>query len=134
MSVAAAAPGYVLSLGRRAVSPEETLIVSVKPEGGTLVLELLEPETIESTFVFHEGGFLGALALRAWALAQAVAVGPESTEVVVPQMAPGTYTACVGTRSDLQAMLSGATGQDSARCAAGVLSPYGELRLRLKRS
>lgn len=126
LAIAVRAPGYGYKMLRQALVPGDSVLVILEREGGVLRVALPETDAIRSAFVMHNGGFSGLLALRAWAV-EGGQGGQVGSEVIVPGMAPGSYSVCLGTRSDLQAALR--DGPPRGPCATGVLTEGGVLDL-----
>lgn len=103
----------------------ETMTLSVAQEGGTLVLDLtsflpsLAPGTLPPVLLLHGDARLTLSSARSWARLHK-AEGSTAGTLVIPQMAPGSYTLC----------LTGGLEDTAKPCAQGVLQPYGRLMLR----
>lgn len=102
----------------------------VPPQGGTLRLVLPPDGGASSSFLVHEGGAVGTGSLRGWLYRQGLPAPPlDTTELVVPQMASGAYTACLGAWGALASKLE--NPQARGACVDGVLTVGGELVLDL---
>jgi hypothetical protein len=127
------ARGHVLRILGVPALPEERLAVMVPQQGGTLRLVLPPDGGASSSFLVHEGGAVGTGSLRGWLYRQGLPAPPiDTTELVVPQMAGGAYTACLGAAGALASKIENPQAGGGA-CVDGVLTVGGDLVLDLSR-
>ncbi len=117
-SLAVFPPGFALQLRRlpAITTPEEELVVQVNQEGGDLVVELDDGESL-----FERGPYLshgGARLPLAGALFEDWGSRQPGGFLALPALEPGEYVFCPDRDSP------------PAACASGFLPPRGELRLR----
>jgi hypothetical protein len=128
-----AAPGYAFRVLQ--IPLEETpLVVPVGHASGTLVLEL--PESLDLSrwdtqrpIIFHGGGVVSVYALRSWAAFHGQRPESES-RLVVPNVEPGRYAACLAPLDSVGPLLAGVN--PGVPCVAGDLAISAELTLSLR--
>ena len=108
----------------------ETLVIPVRPEGGTLVVRYAESAATQGdpvwrTTLYHEGLLANALVLRSWAELNGAA--QDERRFVIPRLEPGPYTACLDL--PLREVPGIASAAEAGRCATGELTANGELTL-----
>ncbi|MFY9824319.1 MAG: carboxypeptidase-like regulatory domain-containing protein [Thermoanaerobaculia bacterium] len=122
------APSFALRMLPVPLEPGRPLEISVDQNGGTLVLEMPEDHSV-FPLLAHAGTFTVPALLQRWAALQ----GSRRTSgrLVLPNVEPGAYSLCIKASADLR---QGKEPPSDGRCESGVLSPFGELRLRLPAS
>ncbi len=122
------APSFALRMLPILLQPDHPLEISVEQDGGMLVLELPEDH---STFplLAHAGTFTIPTLLQRWAVLQ----GSRGTSgrLVLPNVEPGAYSLCIKASAELR---QGKEPPADGRCETGILTPLGELKLRLPAS
>lgn len=113
-------PGFSIKLRPIPAAPgdQQTLLLEVGQDGGTLVFDLEAGEAGSrwAARLLHDG----AAATLAQLLRGAGVVPDDASHFTIPGLAPGRYTLC------------SARAGTVAGCEGGYLAPGGELRLRLK--
>ena len=111
---------------------EESLVIPVARESGTLVVEL--PESLDRSLwdapqiaIVHNLGYAGLYFLQDWARFQGQEQDGSEKRYVIPAMEPGDYSACLVRFQQLPAFIAG--NRSNVRCDHGNLSPFGELEL-----
>jgi hypothetical protein len=111
---------------------ESDPVILLEPLGGTLRIVLPQPELAEGCFLLHEGGASGLTPLRGWLYRQGLENPPlDASQLDVPQMHPGTYTACTGGRASLAEKLTTPASTAAGHCVTATLVPGGEAMLDL---
>lgn len=137
-------PGFALTTRTVPGVPDEPLEIAVDGHGGDLILQLGGPTDGaeepgggggELPLVLHDGVVLGPPALHRWASLK-LERNADSSRLVVPAVAPGSYTACWFSPERYARSLERGSGADPAAatagdCARGLVPPYGELSLSL---
>lgn len=136
MFLAVAAPGFAFRMLRLPVTQERQITVGVDQTAGNLILESDDPHTIPEAgspyvVILHQGSLEALPLLSAWAMMAGEAPG-SSTRSTIPNVEPGEYRACWMHPSEKAGFDLGVIPQ--GRCAEGLLSPNGELTLRLPSS
>jgi hypothetical protein len=127
--ISVSAVGFAFKILRRELLSEDPILIPMERGDGTLrVILPNETDAVMSTFIVHDGGFAGLMALRRWAIMNGKGA-QLGREVSIPSMPPGPYTACLGGRTSLTAALSVPT--QPANCASGYLQDGAELLLKL---
>ncbi len=135
--------GFAATRLRVELPTEETVLITVEQEGGTVAVgyeappdellmlnSLFDPLKIGTTLL--RDGFLGpGLILQEWSKLNQVQ--QFRGELTVPMLEPGSYTACFG--RDLGRLLSRGSQLPGElmrrRCVSGDLAPFGELYLEI---
>jgi hypothetical protein len=139
VAVSVGARGYAFKTVLLPADPARIFTIRIEPFGGTLELEW--PEAATSTtdwaaprpYLVHDGSYEPVDFLRGWAainaedpssLSQVQSDGP----LVIPQMAPGSYSLCLSTLLESWTLGSQVL---PAGCATGYLAAGSSLRLRV---
>lgn len=131
-------PGFALTTRSLFADWRDPVEISVSEYGGDLVLELDKPlewpgePRAPSPLLVHRGVVLDAALLHHWATLK-LERNEDPTRFVVPNLAPGAYSACWFTYPGFARFLQtrGAGALVPGECVGGHLAPYGELRLSL---
>jgi len=136
-------PGHVLTLIPMPDVPRRPLTLQVEENGGAVSLysvpETNPPETSptemnpEETMLilWIEGHPFGEPILREWARFNGQGQG-DPHRLRIPQLPPGSYTACrLPRQAVLQALLAGELAPSGGSCATGILHSFAELELQL---
>ncbi|MFN7959916.1 MAG: carboxypeptidase-like regulatory domain-containing protein [Thermoanaerobaculia bacterium] len=124
------APGFALRWARFAVLPQGEVILPLAQDGGTLVLRSAPAQESEvpGPMVWSpEGEPQAASGFLEWA--RLGGAKPESSTQTIPQLAPGTYTACWFASLEEEARAVAQGDRPRNRCSTGWLPPQGELEL-----
>jgi hypothetical protein len=133
MFLAVSAPGFAFRMLRLPVPEDRQITVGVEQPAGTLIVETdvphvpVEPEG-PYVFVLHKGSLEGLPYLSGWAMASGE-VPDSMTRSVIPDVEPGDYQACWILPAERPGLDFGVVPQ--GRCAEGLLTPNGELTLKL---
>jgi hypothetical protein len=127
------APGYALRWVRLERLSVQEVVLPVAMDGGTLRLRSApaegDGELLPGAMIWSpDGEPQSAQGLQEWARVNG---GGEAAGVlVVPQLAPGAYTACWFATLEEEAEALARGLRPGNRCASGHLPPQGELELR----
>jgi hypothetical protein len=121
--------GYAVRILRMPVAVDRPATVLLERLGGKLVLEIPEiPKGGPGVVVAHGGFYESVSYLSGWAAANGGGQN-EMGQMVIPQLEPGRYAACISTVPDLPGLSKGVLPQEG--CAQGTLSAGGELILKV---
>jgi Carboxypeptidase regulatory-like domain len=116
-------PGYALTVFRRGLSAELTVVVS--RHGGTLVLEV-DGNSPLRPFLWHGGAAISAFGLASGWPAVFDELPDGMMRVRIPQMEPGDYTICMASPQQNVERMS-----PSGQCQSVFLTPHSESVVRL---
>lgn len=115
------------------VSPEAELLLQVETEGGDLSVDVGEDTSLDNRILAVWQGDVGiplGLLIR-WAEGHGVRFWQEG-RVRIPQLAPGSYTVCLGEVAVVDPREIEEWKKARATCASGYLGPAAVLDLRLR--
>jgi hypothetical protein len=129
--VSLGAPGFTYRMRRLPVPENRTLTLGLEQTGGTLVVQTEHPLDLTDpnapmVYLLHQGAVEPLPALLGWA-ASAGAPHDGSARMIVPNLEPGAYQACLVLPSEWAGLSFGVLPK--GRCAGGFLSANGELAL-----
>lgn len=124
-------PGGALKIHEVNVASDAELLFQVEPLGGELAVTLGNSETLEKEiFVLWQEDLAISLGmLREWAEGNG-GLYWQAGRVRIPQLAPGSYTVCVGAPALVVAPHELEAWKSRARCATGYLAAGSSLDLR----
>ncbi|HYO12489.1 MAG TPA: carboxypeptidase-like regulatory domain-containing protein [Thermoanaerobaculia bacterium] len=125
-------PAGALKAYEMNVSSDAELLFQVEPLGGELVvaLEKSEPAVREILAIWQEDIGIPLGTLVRWAEGHGVRFR-QGNRVHIPQLAPGSYTVCLGAPALVASSELDAWKKSRARCATGYLAAASVLDLRL---
>jgi hypothetical protein len=125
-------PGGALKAYEVDVSRDAELLFQVEPLGGELVVALgkSEPAGSEILALWQEDIGIPLGTLVRWAEGHGIRF-KQGNQVRIPQLAPGSYTVCLGAPAILASSDLEAWKKSQARCASGYLAAASVLDLRL---
>lgn len=132
VQVVVSPPGGALKAYEVTVSSEAELLLQVEPQGGELVIDLgKEDLTKRGTLAVWQGNVgIPVSTLVHWTEGHGARF-LDGSQVRVPQLAPGSYTVCVGAAAVIDPTEIEDWKKSRATCASGYLTAASALDLRL---
>lgn len=129
VAVTVAAAGHPLRMTRLALLGEGPVQIPLSAAGGRLVVEApataLSPTGTETVVLVHDGGLETVESLADWGTLHGG--GLTGNRMVLPELEPGAYEACLTARNDLPRAWAGTLPKD--QCRSGALEAGGQLVL-----
>ena len=126
-------PGGALKIFETGLSNNAEILLQEEPSGGDLAVTFAKGEPTEGKIlaVLQDGVGIPIGELVDWTEAHGAHLLPEpGKQVLIPRLAPGTYTACIGTAA-IVATSEVENWKKQAGCASGYLAPGSTLELHL---